>query len=479
MKPEVVNKIAEITESLAPDTPFYRHQRLFSERDFDLYEEKGNYEEQQKELEARRQKAVYEVFLIGGTEAVLEFAEVVESPWRVGFAFGVIAHNNDEEKILPGLLESKTIPLTQFAGGYIVGRFREHDWQWVDSIETSKWTPSQKGQLLAHLPFTSDTWKRVTRFLEEDESPYWSKTNANPFEAKEGLELAADRLVQFDRPYAAIRCLERLQHKKQPLDGLQAVRVLQAVLRSPEDPRAMDVHAIVEVIKALQDDPDTRPDDIFQIEWAFLPLLDRYHREAYPKFLEQRLADDPAFFYEVIRAAFKSKNKERPIEEPTEQQKNIAQNAYRLLSEWRTPPGSQNDGTFNGDALTNWLKDVKTACAESGHLDIALSMVGRVLIHTPPDADGLWLHHSAAMALNDKDASEMRSGFRTALFNSRGAHWVDPEGKEERELANKYRIQAEEVDGRGYHRLASTLRKLADGYERDAERQAAEELFDD
>ncbi|TDA68680.1 MAG: hypothetical protein D9V47_07995 [Clostridia bacterium] len=478
MKPEVVDEIAAVAECLAPDAPIYRHQRLFSERDFDLFEEKGNYEEQRKKLEERRQKAANEVFAAGGVEAVLEFAQAVETPWRVGVTFSMIASNDAQGKILPALLESETKSLAQFAGGFVRGMFRGRGWQWVDSIDTSQWTPSQKGQLLAYLPFTPDTWKRVARLLEEDESPYWSKTNANPYEAEEGLERAVDCLVQYGRPHEAIRCLEHLRHTKRPLDSQQAVRVLQAVLHSSEDAHAMDVHAIVEVIKALQDDSGTNPDDLFQIEWAFLPLLDRHHGAA-PRLLEQRMADDPAFFCEVIRTVFRSKKEKHPVEEPTEQQKNIATNAYRLLSEWRTPPGSQKDGTFNGAALTAWLEEVKAACVESGHLEVALTMVGRVLIYTPPDPDGLWLHHSAAAALNAKDAKDMRDGFRTELFNSRGVHWVDPEGREERKLAEKYRTQAEQVEARGYHRLASSLKKLAASYERGAERQASGDPFDD
>lgn len=477
MKPEVVDEIAAVAESLAPEVPIYRHQRLFRERDFDLFEEKGNYEEQRKELENRRQKAVNEVFMAGGVEAVLEFARAVESPWRVGLAFGMMVANDAQEKILPALLESETRSLAHFAGGFVWGMFRERGWQWVDALDTSQWTPSQKGQLLAYLPFTPDTWKRVARLLEEDESPYWSKTNVNPYEAEEGLERAVDCLVQYGRPHEAIRCLERLRDRKQHLDSQQAVRVLQAVLHSSESTHAIDVHAIVKVIKALQDDPDTNPDDLFRIEWAFLPLLDRHHG-AFPRLLEQRLADDPAFFWEVIRTVFRSKKEERTVEESTEHQKNIATNAYRLLREWKTPPGSQKDGTFNGDALTAWLEEVKAACMESGHLEVALTMVGHVLIYTPPDPDGLWLHHSAAEALNAKDANDMRDGFRTELFNSRGVHsWTA--GREERELAEKYRTQADEVEAHGYYRLASSLRELADSYERDAERQASGDPFDD
>jgi len=478
LKPDVVNEIAVIAESLAPEAPIYRHQRLFSERDFNLYEEKSNYEEQRKRLENLRQKAVGEVFEAGSIEAVLEFAKSVERPWHVGVAFGMIAINNVEEKILPALLESENNLLAQFAGGFVWGVFRDRRWQCVDDIDTTQWKPSQKGQFLAYLPFTSDTWKRVTQLLEEDESPYWSKTNANPYEIEEGLEKAIDRLVQYNRPYEAIRCLERLQHDKQPLDSQQVVRVLQAVLHFPESAHVMDIYAIVDVIKALQDDPDTNTDDLFQIEWAFLPLLDR-HNGASPRLLEQRLADDPAFFCEIVRTVFQSKKEDLPVEESTGQQKSLATNAYHLLSGWSTPPGSHKDGTFNGDALTAWLEDVKMACAESGHLEIALSMFGHVLIHAPPDLDGLWIHHSVATVLNAKDANDIREGFRTELFNSRGAHFVDPKGREEQELVEKYRKQAEEVEYCSYHRLATTLRELATSYEHDAERQASRDFFDE
>jgi len=105
-------------------------------------------------------------------------------------------------------------------------------------------------------------------------------------------------------------------------------------------------------------------------------------------------------------------------------------------------------------------------------------MVGHVLIHTPPDPDGLWIHRSAAAALNAKGADDMREGFRVELFNSRGVHGFTA-GREERELAKKYRKQADEVETQGYHRLANTLRELASSYERDAEREASRDPFED
>jgi hypothetical protein len=107
-----------------------------------------------------------------------------------------------------------------------------------------------------------------------------------------------------------------------------------------------------------------------------------------------------------------------------------------------------------------------------------MSVVGEELVHVPADPDGLWINRQAAAALNDKDAEDMRDGFRTGLFNSRGVHVVDPTGQPERELAAKYRLRAEDVENAGYHRLAATIRELAEGYDREAQEGPPGDRFD-
>lgn len=478
MQPMQVDKIAALAERLAPTAPALRHQRLFSEHDFDLYEEGDNYEAQDKDLENRRQNAVNQVAANGGSQAVFALAAAVQSPWRVGIAFGAVADKEIDGAVMPDLLDSEKKQLAQFAGGFVRSRFRTCGWQWVDDIDTVRWTPSQIGQFLAFLPFAPGTWERSKRLLKEHEGTYWNKTSANPYETDTDLELAIDQLVQHGRPNAALQCLHKMLRDKQPLDGKRTVKALLAALESSEGAHSLNAHRTVEIIKALQDDPGTNPDDLFRVEWAYLPLLDR-HRNASPKLLERRLATEPGFFCEVIRLVFRSKKEERSTEEPTEERKKIATNAYRLLSKWRIPPGLREDETFDGDALNRWLESVKKDCSETGHLEIALTMVGHALIHVPPDSDGLWITLSAAAALNAKDAGDMRDGFRAELYNSRGAYYVDPTGKPERELANKYRMQAEAVENAGYPRLATTLRELATSYEREAERLFSREQFNE
>ncbi len=178
----------------------------------------------------------------------------------------------------------------------------------------------------------------------------------------------------------------------------------------------------------------------------------------------------PSSFCEVIRLIYRSKKDDKTSREPSEESKAIATNAWQLLHKWKIPPGTLHDGTFSEERFAEWLQRIKDACTESGHLEVALIKIGEVLIHTPPDPEGLWIRHAVAAALNDRESDDMRNGFRTGTYNSRGAHWIDPTGKPERELAEQFRVKAEEIENAGFQRFAVTLRGLADGYDREAER---------
>jgi hypothetical protein len=478
MGPEILKEIEDVVGRLVPNSARLLHRRLFRTDDSDLYEFRGKYEEQRKELNGKRQKAVLEVLASDGIDGVSEFANTTQSPWDVGFAFGTVAETEHDEDILPTLLKSGTPSLEKFAAGFVWARFQTREWKWVDKIDTSKWSHAEIGQLLSYLPFNQNTWDRVARLLGENEAPYWSIVPVNPFDADKHIDRAVQQLLKYGRPDAAILCLEKLVEHHQDLNADQAVRVLKELLLSGKNLRATDIDAIIEVIQALQSHPSVSADDLFQIEWGYLPLLDRV-RGSSPRTIELRLANDPSLFCEIIRLVFRSEaeSEKSSSEEPSEQSKEMIRSAYRLLKNWRMPPGTQKDGTFDSKKFEFWLETVKAACTKTGHLKSATRQLGHVLVYAPPDPDGLWLHRSVSAALNDKDADEMRQGFTSELFNSRGVYtWTG--GKEERTLATKYRDRADKIESAGFQRLATALRELANSYESDAERQARKDPLD-
>jgi hypothetical protein len=91
--------------------------------------------------------------------------------------------------------------------------------------------------------------------------------------------------------------------------------------------------------------------------------------------------------------------------------------------------------------------------------------IGHVLYYAPADPNGLWIHKSVAELLDDRDAEHERQGFSIEVFNSRGAHWVDPTGKPERELAEMWRKKAQLLEAEGYIRFATELKKIVKHYE--------------
>lgn len=465
---EMIIRIEHVAGQLAPTNPFNLYQHLFSDRDLELYEKNGDWEEQRKKLDTRRETAISRVFQQEGVEGIIQFAETVPSPGQVGHALGVIADDVLEGALIPHFLDSADKKRKALVKSFIWRRYHLKGWEWCDELNKSDWTPEQKGQFLACLLFIKETWDRASDWLQAHESEYWSRANTNVYHTDRDLTIAIEKLIANGRPHAAIDCLESMRHAEQPVNSNQCVRALLAALSSSEPRNSMDGYHIVELIKFLQSEPSVNQDDLFRVEWEYVPLL-AHHEDAAPQLLESRLANDPEFFCEMIRLIYRSKKEDQPSREPTVESRAIATHALWLLQNWKTPPGTQEDGKFSEERFTEWLKRVKEVCTESGHLEVALINIGEVLIHTPPDSEALWINRAVAAALNDREADDMRKGYRTGIYNSRGAHWVDPTGKPERELAQHFRSKAEEIENTGYQRFAVTLRGLADSYDREAE----------
>lgn len=468
MPAKEIDRVALIAKALTPKSPILKYRRLFTERDFDLYEEKDDFHQQQSFLDQRRRHAIEEAYANEGIAGIFTLAETVESPWKVGFAFGETGREADDKQIVPSRLESESQAMTYFAAGFVLGRLQSRGWTWIDNLDMNTWTTEQKATLLARLPFNNETWVRAIRVLGSHEKLYWEKAQVNPYQAKDDLPWAVDRLLESNRVNAAISVLDKMFYSQESMDPEQVVRVLNSFAPTREEAGALDSHAITQLIGVLQKNPETDPDELFKIEWQFLTLLDGMSAPS-PITLERALATNPDFFCEVIQLMFRSKNDGESSETSIKNREALASNAFRLLQHWSTPPGTNEDGTFDGEALTSWFERVKAQCAEMGHLDVAKEYVGKVLFGSPPDPSGLWLHKASAEILNAKDSDKVRNGYAMAIFNSRGVYFPDAEGRAEREFASHYRKQAEDLELAGYYRLAEALKEIANSYDRQAE----------
>ena len=145
----------------------------------------------------------------------------------------------------------------------------------------------------------------------------------------------------------------------------------------------------------------------------------------------------------------------------------LSKKAYSLLSQWKTIPGVAND-VLDYDVFDKWYSGVLESFGESELLPLAKEHIGCVLINTPPDPSGLWIDERIAALLDKEENEDIRHGYSLAVLTSRGAHFVDFSGKEDRGLSRKYAEMADKVENKGFINFAETLRGLAHNYEKES-----------
>lgn len=475
---ELIKLLEKVTTNMIPKNPILLHQRLFGEYDPDLYDDLENWEENSKQLEVKRQQAIIQILELTDIYGVIEFSYKVQSPYYVGISLGAVASENNDEILLSNYLESEEEKHISLMRGYIWSRYASNGWSWVDHLYKANWSVEKINQFLCYLPFSNETWDRAAKWLMENEYEYWTKTDVNPHQKECDLTFAINKLIEYGRPFAAIYCLNVVQHRKNNLNIKQCLLALKAGLSSSEPSYVIKPSMIVGLIKILHQSPEIKFEDLFHIEWGYLPLLNQGGNKVAPTLLEYHISEDPEFFCELIRKIYRSK-KSGSLIESNEESQSTASNAWKLLHGWRIPPGSHKNGDFDDGFFLKWLQRVKEICSDSGHLEVALINVGHVLVHSPPDAGGLWINESVATALNDKDADPIRRGFRSGILNSRGAHWVDPTAKPELKLSDEYLRKAEDTENAGFQRFAVTLKDIAEFYAREAKRIIDREKHED
>ncbi|AUT64986.1 hypothetical protein [Paraburkholderia terrae] len=464
-----VGRLADIAATLAPRPPALRHLGLFDPNDPVTYQDGGDWHEHVRMLAERRRAAVRE--LLGqGHRVLVEFIAEVKSPGLLGAAWGEIGDTNDDRLILPAYLVNDVVSLRDGASSYVWARFRKGEWAWVDSLLLRDWSPEEAARLLISVPFSNEVWRRLDTLDPAVSTTYWATVGANADIEPDDLLSGAEQLLSNNRPFAAMRLLHRALHIGQEVSTSLLSEVFLSAISSAADFASIGGSDIGSLLGELQSRADADVEAVCRIEWEFLVLLDRDPRYK-PVFLRRRMASDPECFCHFVRLAFHSTTgvAEDDHDADTDLKEAVASNAYQLLAGWNLCPGIGDDGQMQGAVFTKWLADVRRQCTESGHLDVAMSMLGKCVAYAPADQDGLWLDRTVANALNGRDAEAMRNGMVTEMFNSRGTYGFSG-GAAELEIDKQYVDRATAIAEAGYPRLGQDILKLAQSYGNQAER---------
>lgn len=465
-----VKEIKNCIELYCPTNIIEQHSLLFIKNEFSLYDAQAEIDVERKKIESRRVSAVSEIFGKNGLRGIFQLTTIVEDNEAVGRSLSKIGNHEIDLEILPSKLFDSNFNIVNMAIAYAKNRYYDGTEEWIDSLPTNKWDIAEKCSFLLALPFYHKIWPYVERWLGNQAEKYWVKSNAYSI-GIDDYGYAIDNLIKYNRACTAIRFLYYIWKLHRTFD---CDRICNALLRLTQHADSIEekidgyiVSKLIEHLQKMNNAPIIHIDKLEEIEWQYTQVIESY--EVYPVTLYKEIAYNAVYFCQLVRAIFRSE-KDKDNKGTSELKKNIARNAWHVLDRWNIVPGTQKNGIFSWDEFRMWYETVKNECRDSGHLYAANHYIGRVFIYAPQDASGLWICKELAQFLNGEDVEDIRHGFFEKIINSRGVYWGDPEGKEERELAAKYRNQATEIKQLGYRRFAAMLEKVSDFYETEAER---------
>jgi len=235
---------------------------------------------------------------------------------------------------------------------------------------------------------------------------------------------------------------------------------------------------IEELFRILDQSKEVEKDEIAKLEWLYLPILASVGSGRPPKMLHQELSNNPEFFVEVIRYAYKPKNESNNEEKenlPQELKEQRARLAWELLNTWKTVPGSDNSGRIDYQKLKSWVDKARRFCKKLNRSEVCDTYIGQVLAYAIPDEDGNWPPGEVCRIIDEIGSKELDNGFSIGIYNKRGVVTKSPfgSGEQERVLADQYRQYADKWAIQ-FPRTSAILRKVAEGYGNEARREDRE-----
>ncbi len=484
---ERVKILKKIASDIEPEDDLCKSIYLFSNYDHDLIGY-NDWEKGKKELEEKQRESLLKI--LNSDNAIRQLNELINQakmPYTIGSSLGSINYPSIENMLLPKFLNENKAE-KEFISNFIYTRYFYYkgDINWVNKLDFASWNNEQKILLLLALPFSQSTWDLLDAQQNKDLiKGYWDRVDNFRHTIDDKYSEAAVRnLLKAKRPLAAIEYTASViimgdSSIKQQIDPELCLKALMASLNTTENISGTNnlQYEIGRVFKYLYDNIDYTRTNLWEAEWGCISLFGK-HGIGQPRALIYRIANDADFFCDLIKTAYKS---ELPDVKQQEIDDAIQYRLLKILSfnDFMVMPGIDQYGTFREDDFITWIYKVEEICKMSGHLGIAQSVIGGYLINSPEDKSGLWINKTVARILDRNDSVSMRSGYNMGIHNARGMHVVDETGEAEASLRDKWRNRANEIESLGFINLATSLRELAETYERERNRIIKQERFRD
>ncbi len=397
--------------------------------------------------------------------SVIEFGDSVNAVHEIGRRLGRTINTVEFSKIIP---EYRTGNNAEFYSNLTRAFFGKNGIGSIRAVEVKAEDPTFIARIFKDAPFVQELIDMVSEFLPNNEDLFWETVEVPPCYAgycDYNIVDVIRVLLSYHRAPAAIYAVGQCVDKLDIEDALLCKILMQA----PTDRDANSIHrySVQKIIKHLQNTGRTDIHILSDIEYIYLPWLDEYSSTS-PKAINYRLANEPEYFCSIMESTYKKRHETASdqVLPPA-----VRERLFQLTYHYRIIPGTDWNGVFHSDIFTSWLTTVKAWAKENDRYEVSMHTIGGGLSYAKFSENGS-IDHAIMSELNAVDNNELREGYRLGIFNQRGVHWIDPEGKPEKELAQKYNQRADAAEALGYSRFSGLLREIAMGYLSEAKENA-------
>ena len=455
---EALSKLEELAEKYRPSNLDVQSRRIFKNDQYDLLEEKGNWEENEKKLFDIQKDIIKDIYDRDKLKGILVFNQTIERQDILGRGLAYSEIQDSEAIEILKLAMSDDLKLKDFTRGYINAMsFVAHRQllSYINCLETDL----EKVKVYTEMQFSEMNIQTILKLSKEAQEYYWKNILIHGMEELPGdkFDLVIKKLNENKRIKDAI-CLLFYKgvYGKQLVCAECLVEALDLYVENQEV--VIDSYKLRELIRWLEDNYADEQ-KIIDIEWKYLNIFDDENR---PKFLQKEISNNPDFYMDMICYAFKGHKEEKRI--LSEAERIIAGHCHKLLFSWKRTPGLKEDGSIDSDELYKWYNKARKISIEKDRYEIAMTYFGHTLFYAPSDKDGFFIDRKVADIIQSDKEGHIGRGYSTEAYNSRGVHWCDPTGEAEFQLEKEYLEKAEEADSKGYFKLGEIMRNISKTY---------------
>lgn len=484
----LTKKAKAVYAAMQPNDIVNKHEWLFrqgwvEESADELAEDEMDFQARDQRIEKLRVDALADIVRERGIPGIFALANKGNSHYQIGMLVvsSILNDEQIEDMILQCLHHERA---RTECDGLVAGAVWKLGSVRRKAIYASLWdkiTEVEALNLLLLSPYRTSTWALVDQLSADARALYWEEVSPqNVHDSPEERNESVRRLLAAERPRAAFASMH---FKLDEIRPSLLVQVLSGMAKGGNDkPGEYPLHDydVQRAFLLLNQNPDIPSEEKAGLEFAYLNVLARSFRggegHQIPN-LESYIEEHPEVFVQAIVWTYKRKDRgEDPPEFcVTEGSEHLAKSGYRLLDAIERIPG-QDKGTEEEqrEKLARWIAAVRASCAELDRTEVADVCIGQLLSNASVGKDGVWPNEVVRDVMEELQSENISHGAQTGLYNSRGVHSRGEGGDQERELAGKYRNEADALQFSHPFVSSSLLMSMVKTYEREAEQHDTE-----